>query len=99
MSEYVGYIEYTIPAGTYNGQDADISTLATGQFIATDRDNFTEDEMYALMCDIFDNREEWVVSHRDYRDQHRQSDCSSACGCSEVLYRARRGNSRRTDSC
>lgn len=63
MSEYVGYIEYTIPAGTYNGQDADISTLATGQFIATDRDNFTEDEMYDLMCDIFDNREEWVVSH------------------------------------
>ncbi|MCI8454386.1 MAG: TAXI family TRAP transporter solute-binding subunit [Lachnospiraceae bacterium] len=63
LNEYVGYVSYTIPAGTYKGQDSDISTLATGQFIATDRENFTEDEMYVLMRDIFDNREEWVVSH------------------------------------
>ena len=63
LNEHVGYVTYTIPAGTYKGQDSDISTLATGQFIATDRENFSEDELYVLMRDIFDNREEWVVSH------------------------------------
>lgn len=63
LDEYVGYVSYTIPAGTYSGQDADVTTLATGQFIATDREALTADEVYVLMRDIFDNRDEWVVSH------------------------------------
>lgn len=63
LGEYVGYVSYTIPAGTYQGQDAEIQTLATGQFISTDRDAMTADEVYVLMRDIFDNRDEWVVSH------------------------------------
>ena len=63
QSTYVGYVPYVIPAGTYKGQDKDISTLATGQFVATLADTLTEDEVYVLMCDIFDNREEWLSAH------------------------------------
>jgi len=63
LSEYVGYVRYTIPAGTYSGQNADIETVATGQFSATLIDTLTEDEVYVLMRDIFDNREGWVTSH------------------------------------
>lgn len=63
QSSYVGYIENTIPAGTYNGQDEEVKTLATGQFACTLADSLTEDEVYVLMCDIFDNRDEWLGAH------------------------------------
>jgi TRAP transporter TAXI family solute receptor len=68
MSEHVGYVNYTIPAHTYNKQDKDIVTVATGQFIATDRDSLTSDEVYVLMHDIFDNRELWVKTHATCRE-------------------------------
>lgn len=63
QSSYVGYIENTIPAGTYKGQEQEIKTLATGQFACTLADSLTEDEAYVLMCDIFDNRDEWLGAH------------------------------------
>lgn len=63
LGEYVGYVQYTIPAGTYKGQDQDVNTLATGQFVSTLRDSMTEDEVYVLMHDIFDNRDSWANVH------------------------------------
>ena len=63
QSTYVGYVTYTIPAGTYKNQTEDIQTLATGQFVATLADTLSEDEAYVLMCDIFDNRDEWLSAH------------------------------------
>lgn len=63
QSTYVGYIENVIPAGTYKGQTEDIKTLATGQFACTLADSLTEDEAYVLMCNIFDNRDEWLSAH------------------------------------
>lgn len=63
QSTYVGYVEYIIPAGTYKGQTEEIKTLATGQFVSTLADSLTEDEAYVLMCNIFDNRDEWVTAH------------------------------------
>ena len=63
QSEFTGYVEYTIPAGTYKNQTEDIKTLATGQLVATLSDSLTEDEAYVLMCDIFDNRADWEGAH------------------------------------
>ena len=63
MSEHVGYVDYVIPANTYSKLDTEIHTLATGQFIATDRDVLSADEVYVLMHDIFDNRDAWIGSH------------------------------------
>lgn len=63
QSTYVGYVEMVIPAGTYKGQEEDVTTLATGQFVSTLADSMTEEEAYVFMCDVFDNRDEWVNSH------------------------------------
>jgi len=63
LSEYIGYVKYTIPADVYNGQSTTVETLATGQFVATLRDAMTEEEVYQLLSDIFDNRSEWLTAH------------------------------------
>ena len=63
QSEYVGYVKYNIPGATYNKQPDATDTLATGQFISTDRDVMTADEVYTLMHDIFDNRDKWLSAH------------------------------------
>ncbi|MDP3385655.1 MAG: TAXI family TRAP transporter solute-binding subunit, partial [Eubacteriales bacterium] len=63
LSEYIGYVKYTIPANVYNKQSTAVETFATGQFIATLRDTMSEDEVYQLLSDIFDNRPEWLSSH------------------------------------
>lgn len=63
LSENVGYVKYTIPAGTYKGQDAEINTLATGQFVSTLKDILTPDEAYVLLSDIFNNRKDWENVH------------------------------------
>lgn len=62
-STYTGYERTIIPGGLYKGADEDIVTLGTSQCFATLADNFTEDEAYVFMCDVFDHRDEWVVSH------------------------------------
>lgn len=63
LREYVGYVRYTIPAGTYKGQNKAINTLATGQFVSTLKDAMTSDEAYVLLCDIFNNRKDWENVH------------------------------------
>ena len=63
FNEYVGYVQYTIPAGTYNGQEQDVNTVATGQFVSTFSDTMTSDEIYVLLCDIFNNRNDWGNVH------------------------------------
>ncbi len=63
LNETMGYVPNTIPAGTYPGQDTEIITAATGQCIVTLAENFTEEEMYTLMHDIFDNSDDWINIH------------------------------------
>ena len=60
ISENLGYVSATIAAGTYKGQTEEIKTVATSRFAPVLRDNFTEDEAYVFLHDIFDNRDEWV---------------------------------------
>ena len=54
-----------IPAGTYNGQDEDVTTVAVGAVILA-RDDVSEDAIYALTADIFDNAPDLISSHAKY---------------------------------
>ena len=60
ISENMGYVSATIAANSYKGQTTELKTVATSRFAPVLRDNFTEDEAYVFLHDIFDNRDEWV---------------------------------------
>ena len=59
------YTKHVIPAGTYNGQDEDVTTVAVGAVILA-RDDVSEDAIYAFTADIFDNAADLVSSHAKY---------------------------------
>ena len=59
------YTKHVIPAGTYNGQEEDVTTVAVGAVILA-RDDVSEDAIYALTADIFDNAADLVSSHAKY---------------------------------
>ena len=59
------YTKHVIPAGTYNGQDEDVTTVAVGAVILA-RDDVSEDAIYALTADIFDNAPDLISSHAKY---------------------------------
>ncbi len=56
MSACPYYTEYIIPAGTYNGQDADVRTIAVKATMIVSAD-LDEDTVYKLTKAIFDNAE------------------------------------------
>lgn len=56
------YISATIPAGTYNGQDADVQTVAVVNFLVTHSD--VSDEMaYQMTKQLFENLTELEAAH------------------------------------
>ena len=65
LAESPYYTKHVIPAGTYNGQDEDVTTVAVGAVILA-RDDVSEDAIYALTADIFDNAADLVSSHAKY---------------------------------
>ncbi len=56
MKENSFYTEHTIPAGTYPGQDADVTTVTVKATLIVSADA-TEDDVYALTAAIFNNIE------------------------------------------
>lgn len=48
------WVRYTIPAGTYPGQDADVQTIAQPNFLATSAD-LPEEHVYLLTKTIYEN--------------------------------------------
>lgn len=58
------YAKCTIPADVY-GLDADTTTVGVGAVILA-RDDVSEDAIYALCADIFDNAADLVSSHAKY---------------------------------
>ena len=48
------YTAYTIPAGTYNGQTEDVTTVTVKATLIVDA-NASEDDVYAITAAIFDN--------------------------------------------
>ena len=59
------YAKAVIPAGTYNGQTKDATTVAVGAVILV-RNDVPEEAVYALTADIFDNAASLVSTHPKY---------------------------------
>ena len=55
------YAKSIIPAGTYNGQTADVTTVAVGAVLLA-RNDIPEDAIYALVADIFATAEDATAS-------------------------------------
>ena len=64
-SEY--YQAATIPAGTYTGVDEDVTTVAVSAVIIAS-DTVSEDAIYTLCADIFDNAADLTDSHAKYAE-------------------------------
>ncbi|WP_454917764.1 TAXI family TRAP transporter solute-binding subunit [Xanthobacter sediminis] len=56
------YLATTIPAGTYEGQAADVATAAVPNFLVT-RADLKDDEVYAITKAIYDNLPELAAAH------------------------------------
>lgn len=61
------YAEATIPAGTYNGQDADITTVSVGAAIIVN-DSVSEDAVYNFTKSLFDGAENNADAHAKYAE-------------------------------
>ncbi|MDO4400834.1 MAG: TAXI family TRAP transporter solute-binding subunit [Coriobacteriia bacterium] len=61
------YSKAVIPAGTYTGQDADVTTVAVGAVILA-RDDVSADAVYAFTKDIFDNAADLTENHAKYAE-------------------------------
>ncbi len=60
--KYPFFVEYTIPAGTYNGQTYDVKTVAVMATLATSSD-ISEDVIYNITKALFDNQPELAQAH------------------------------------
>lgn len=57
------YIATTIPAGTYDGQTADVPTAAVVNFLVT-HEGVSDETVYQMTKLLFDNLDEMVASHK-----------------------------------
>lgn len=61
------YVKTVIPAGTYSGIDEDITTVSVAAVVLAN-DTVSEDDVYALTADIFDNAASLTDSHAKYAE-------------------------------
>ena len=61
------YLEATIPAGTYEGQDADVATAAVTNYLVTHSD-VTDDVVYAMTKALFENLDDMAAAHAAAKD-------------------------------
>ena len=59
------YAKAVIPAGTYNAQTEDVTTVAVGAVVLA-RNDVPAEAIYALTADIFDNASSLVSTHAKY---------------------------------
>ena len=57
------YIPATIPAGTYNGQTADVPTVAVVNFLVT-HEGVSEETVYQMTKQLFENLPELEAAHK-----------------------------------
>ena len=60
--KYPFFVEYVIPAGTYNGQTSDVKTVAVMATLATNS-QASEDTIYKITKALFDNQPELAQAH------------------------------------
>jgi hypothetical protein len=56
------YLSATIPAGTYQGQDADVATAVVPNFLVT-RADLSDDLVYAMTKAVYENLDAMVAAH------------------------------------
>ena len=56
------YLAVTIPAGTYQGQDADVETAAVGNFLIT-HEGVSDETAYQMTKQLFENLPDMVAAH------------------------------------
>ncbi len=56
------YFAATIPAGTYDGQDADVTTAGVPNFLVT-REGVSDDIAYGMTAGVFDHLDELKAAH------------------------------------
>jgi TRAP transporter TAXI family solute receptor len=61
------YIAATIPAGTYEGQDADVQTAAVVNYLVTHAD-VPDDVVYAMTKSLFENLDDMSAAHAAAKD-------------------------------
>ena len=61
------YVPTTIPAGTYQGQDADVPTAAIGNILVT-HDGVSDETAYQMTRLLFENLDRMVASHAAAKD-------------------------------
>ncbi len=61
-AEHPFYTQYTIPAGTYKGVDADVNTVAVKATMIVSNE-LSEDVVYNIVKNIFENKDEITASH------------------------------------
>ena len=62
MADSPYYTAYTIPAGTYNGQTEDVTTVTVKATLIVSADA-SEADVYAITAAIFDNIDAIAVEH------------------------------------
>lgn len=62
IQKYPFFVEYTIPAGTYKGQNSDVKTVAVMATLATNSEA-SEDVIYNITKALFDNQAELAQAH------------------------------------
>lgn len=62
IEKYPFFVEYTIPANTYNGQTADVKTVAVLATLATNAEA-SEDVIYNITKALFENQAELASAH------------------------------------
>lgn len=67
LTEKYGFEQYTIPAGTYPGQNEDIKTIAL-KLVVIVRDDISEDIAYNLAKAIYENHESFIDYHGSFAE-------------------------------
>jgi TRAP transporter TAXI family solute receptor len=62
IEKYPFYVEYTIPANTYNGQTEDVKTVAVLACLATNAEA-SEDVIYNITKALYENQPELATAH------------------------------------
>jgi len=65
MADYPFYAKTVIPAGTYDKQDADVTTVAIRAMLVA-RADVSEDVVYELMSNMFDNLDALATGHAKF---------------------------------
>ncbi len=86
------YTECTIPAGTYQGIDEDVTTVAVKAIIIANGD-VTEEEAYTIVSTIFENKEAIAAQHAkgEELDQEYASECGLPYHAGAAKYFAEKG--------